>query len=82
MKRGTLGWYRYRMISGVIFSVLGIIIAAELLLRPGPPQSKIAGFGFAFVAIALGVVRVVQFVGARRAGTIDTVDVKSRSGRR
>ncbi len=65
MKRGTLNWYRYRMVSGVIFSVLGVIIATELVLRPGVPQSKIAGFAFALVAIALGVVRVVQFGRAR-----------------
>jgi len=65
MKRGTLGWFRYRMISGVIFSVLGVVIAAELVLRPGALQNKIAGFGFAFVAIALGVVRIVQYVQAR-----------------
>jgi hypothetical protein len=65
VRRGTLGWFRYRMISGVIFSVLGIVIAGELLLRPGAPQSKIAGFGFAIVAIALGVVRIVQYRQAR-----------------
>ncbi len=60
-----MGWFRYRMISGVIFSILGIVIAAELVLRPGAPQTKIAGFGFALVAIALGVVRIVQYLGAR-----------------
>jgi hypothetical protein len=65
MKRGTLAWFRYRMISGVIFSVLGVVIATELLMRPGAPQNKIAGFGFALVAIALGVVRIVQYMQAR-----------------
>jgi hypothetical protein len=65
MKRGTLGWYRYRMISGVIFSILGVVIATQLVIRPGAPQTKIAGFAFAFVAIALGVVRVVQFAKMR-----------------
>jgi hypothetical protein len=65
VKRGTLGWFRYRMISGAIFTVLGLVIAGELVMRPGPPQSKIAGFGFALVAIALGVVRIVQYVQAR-----------------
>jgi hypothetical protein len=68
VKRGTLGWFRYRMISGVIFSVLGIVIAVELALRPGAPQSKIAGFGFAIVAIALGAVRIVQYLQARSTG--------------
>ncbi len=67
MTRGSLGWYRYRMISGAIFAVLGIVIAAELVRHPGPPQSKVAGFGFALVAVALGVVRVVQFVRAQAA---------------
>jgi hypothetical protein len=65
MKRGTLGWFRYRMISGIIFSILGAVIAAELVLRPGAPQTKIAGFGFALVAIALGVVRIIQYLQAR-----------------
>ncbi len=69
MKRGTLGWFRYRMISGIIFSLLGAVIATELVRRPGPPQSKIAGFAFALVAIALGVVRVVQYLAARSART-------------
>ncbi len=65
MKRGTLGWYRYRMISGVIFSVLGAIIAVELARRPGALQSKIVGFAFALAAIALGIARVVQYIKAR-----------------
>ena len=65
MKRGTMGWFRYRMISGLIFSVLGVIIAVELVVRPGAPQSKIAGFAFALVAIGLGITRVVQYVQAR-----------------
>jgi uncharacterized membrane protein HdeD (DUF308 family) len=60
-----MAWFRYRMISGAIFSLLGIVIAVELVLRPGPPQSKIAGFGFAVVAIALGIVRIVQYLQAR-----------------
>ncbi len=67
MKRGSMGWFRYRMISGVIFSVLGIVIAVELVHRAGAPQSKIAGFGFALVAIALGIVRVIQYLQARQA---------------
>jgi hypothetical protein len=70
MKRGTLSWYRYRMISGVIFSILGVVIATELVLRPGAPQSKIAGFAFALVAMALGVVRIVQFAKARTAAGV------------
>lgn len=72
MRRGTLGWFRYRMISGVIFSILGVLIGAQLILRPGAPQTKIAGFAFALVVIALGVVRTVQYLQARtaaRAGT-------------
>jgi len=67
MTRGSLGWFRYRMISGVIFSLLGILIAVEILLRPGPPQSKIPGFAFALVALALGAVRVGQYLKARAA---------------
>jgi hypothetical protein len=65
MKRGTIAWFRYRMISGAIFSLLGLVIAVELVLRPGPVQSKVAGFGFALVAISLGVVRIVQYLQAR-----------------
>jgi hypothetical protein len=81
VKRGTLGWYRYRMISGAIFSALGVVIAAELVLRPGPWQSKIAGFGFALVAIALGVVRIVQYLHARTAPEDSTSSNPSRSAR-
>lgn len=66
MKRGTLAWFRYRMISGIIFSILGLIIAGELARRPGAFQTKIAGFGFALVAIALGIVRIVHYVQARK----------------
>jgi hypothetical protein len=65
VKRGTIGWFRYRMISGAIFSLLGVVIGVELLIRPGAPQSKIAGFGFALVAIALGIVRIIQYFQAR-----------------
>ncbi len=66
MRRGSLRWYRFRMISGLIFGILGVAIAGELVLRPGAPQSKIAGFGFALVAIALGGVRVMQYLQARK----------------
>jgi uncharacterized membrane protein len=65
MRRRTLGWFRYRMISGIIFSILGLIIASELVRRPGAVQSKIAGFAFALVAIGLGIVRVMQYLQAR-----------------
>ena len=62
------------MISGAIFSLLGVVIAIELMIRPGAPQSKIAGFGFALVAIALGVVRIFQYLQARST-------LRSSSGR-
>ena len=55
------------MITGVIFGILGLFIAAEVLARPGPLQSKIAGFAFALVAMALCVVRVAQYRQARSA---------------
>ncbi len=65
MRRGTLGWFRYRMVSGVIFAVLGLVIAGEIATRPGGWQSKIAGLAFAAVAIGLGAIRVVQYLQAR-----------------
>ncbi len=65
MKRGTLAWFRYRMISGAIFAAVGVVIAAELVLRPGPVQSKIVGFAFAIAVIALGVARILQYRQAR-----------------
>jgi hypothetical protein len=65
MKRGSLGWYRYRMISGLIFSLMGIVIGFELLRAPGPLQNKIVGLGFSIAVIALGIARVVQYLQAR-----------------
>jgi len=67
MKRGSTAWLRYRMISGAIFSLLGVFIAVRLILAPGPVQSKILGLGFALAAIALGGARVLQYLQARSA---------------
>jgi uncharacterized membrane protein HdeD (DUF308 family) len=66
MRRGTLAWFRYRMISGILFSIIGLIIAGELVQRPGALQNKIAGFGFAVAVIALGIVRIVHYLQARK----------------
>ncbi len=68
MKRYSLQWYRYRMFSGLLFALLGIVIGIRLLLIAGPPQSKLLGFGLAAVTIALGAVRVLQYVRVRAAG--------------
>jgi hypothetical protein len=63
--RGTLTWYRYRAITGLVFGLLGIVLAVEIALRPAPPGNKIAGGLFALVAIALGAARVQQYLKAR-----------------
>lgn len=65
LQRGSLGWYRYRMFSGLIFMALGAVIAVEIALKPGPFTSKLAGYAFVLVAGALGVVRVQQYLRAR-----------------
>jgi cytochrome bd-type quinol oxidase subunit 1 len=81
MKRGTLGWFQYRMVSGAIFSVLGCVIVGRLLLYPGPPQSKIVGLAFALAAIALGIVRIVQYWQVRQLERQDRLKQEGSSNR-
>jgi len=54
----TLVVARTRAIIGAAFALLGFGIAVQLLLRPEPLKQKLLGLAFAFVLIALGVVRV------------------------
>ena len=70
MKRGTLGWFRYRMVSGVIFAVLGIGIAVRIVVIQAPFQGKLLGLPFALIAIGLGVVRVVAYLQIRKTNPI------------
>ncbi|GAC1417649.1 MAG: hypothetical protein NVSMB64_27490 [Candidatus Velthaea sp.] len=68
MKRGTLGWYRMRAISGAVFGVLGVIIAVQIVVRPAPWNTKLFGFAFVAVALALTIVRTRDYLRARSSG--------------
>ncbi|GAC1537825.1 MAG: hypothetical protein NVS2B17_10970 [Candidatus Velthaea sp.] len=68
MQRGTLGWYRMRAISGGVFGILGIVIAVQIALRPAPWNTKLFGFAFVAVALALCIVRTRDYLRARGGG--------------
>jgi hypothetical protein len=55
----------YRAVFGVGFIVFGAIIARNIAVS-ATPGNKLPGFLFAGVMIALGGVRIVQYVRARR----------------
>jgi len=54
-----------RAISGSVFGILGIVIAVQIALRPAPWSSKLFGFAFVIVALALFVVRLRDYLRAR-----------------
>jgi uncharacterized membrane protein HdeD (DUF308 family) len=54
----TLRVAKIRALLGIIFALLGVAVAVQLLLRPGAMNQKTLGLAFAAVLIALGVVRV------------------------
>ena len=54
----TLRVAKIRALLGIIFALLGVAVAVQLLLRPGAINQKTLGLAFAAVLIALGVVRV------------------------
>jgi len=56
-----------RAVIGAAFGLLGAGIAVQLFLRPEPFNQKVMGLAFAFVLIALGVLRVRGYLKLRRA---------------
>jgi hypothetical protein len=57
--------YLYRALFGLGFIVLGTVVARNVALSQAP-GNKLPGFLFSVVLIALGAVRIVQYVQARR----------------
>jgi hypothetical protein len=57
--------YLYRALFGLGFMVLGAVVARNVAVSQ-TPGNKLPGFLFAGVMIALGGVRIVQYVQARR----------------
>jgi hypothetical protein len=59
--------YLYRALFGVGFVVLGAVTAYRVAIVHAPPGSKTLGLLLAVVMMALGGVRIGQYVRARRA---------------
>ncbi len=53
---------RIRAILGGVFAVLGILIAARILLSPSPFSQKLLGLAFAVVLVGLGAVRIRNYL--------------------
>jgi hypothetical protein len=58
--------YLYRGLFGIGFIALGIVVAYQVAIVPGPWRSKALGVLVPIVMMALGGVRVGQYVRARR----------------
>jgi membrane protein implicated in regulation of membrane protease activity len=65
MRPRSLTWYRTFAISGAFFGVLAIVIAVEVATHPGPWNTKIPGFAFVAVALALAFIRIREYLRAR-----------------
>jgi hypothetical protein len=57
---------RYRAVFGAGFILLGLVTLWRVAAASAPAQSKITGLALAVVMIALGVVRLMPFLRARR----------------
>ena len=58
--------YGYRATFGLGFIVLGVLTLWRVATVPVPPGNKVVGVVLAVAMIALGAVRIVQYVRARR----------------
>jgi len=67
MQRNSPEIVKIKLVSGCLFGVLGIVLFVRLLMIPAPFQSKLLGFAFPLVAIALAAVRLRDYARARRA---------------
>ena len=65
MRRRSLAWYRLRAVYGVLFSVFGVAIGVQLARRPEAWNVKLLGFALATVVLALGIVRIREYLHAR-----------------
>ena len=55
-----------RAILGIVFALLGLIVAVKLLISPGAINQKYLGLAFSCVLVALGVVRVRVYLKIKR----------------
>ena len=62
----TLGVARIRAILGLVFAFLGIVVGAQLMVRPVAINQKLLGLAFAVVLIGLGFVRVRVYLKMKR----------------
>jgi hypothetical protein len=60
------GFPLYRAIFGLGFVVLGVVTAVRIGMVHAPASNKVLGVMLAIVMIALGGVRVGQYLRARR----------------
>jgi hypothetical protein len=58
--------YGYRATFGLGFIVLGALTLWRVATVPVPPGNKVVGVVLAVAMIALGAVRIVQYVRVRR----------------
>ncbi|HZX67829.1 MAG TPA: hypothetical protein VFE70_03040 [Candidatus Elarobacter sp.] len=56
----------YRALFGLGFVVLGVVTAVRIGMVPAPASNKVLGVMLAIVMIALGGVRIGQYLRARR----------------
>ncbi len=67
MQRNSPAILKVKLVSGSLFGILGVVLFVRMLMIPAPFQSKLLGFAFPLVAIALAVVRLREYALARRA---------------
>ncbi len=67
MQRNSPEIVKIKLVSGCLFGVLGIVLFVRMLMISAPFQSKLLGFAFPLVAIALAAVRLRDYARARRA---------------
>jgi len=59
----------FKLVSGTLFGILGIIMFVRVLLIAAPIGQKLIGLAFPVVAVALGAYRLRQYVLLRRETT-------------
>ncbi len=66
MRTNQTAVLRFRAVFGLGFLLLGLVMMWRVALASAPAQNKVIGLVFALVMIGLGVVRVRDYVRARR----------------
>jgi hypothetical protein len=68
MQRNSPAMLKVKLMSGCLFGILGVVLFVRMLMIQAPLQSKLLGFAFPLVAIALAAVRLREY--ARGRGTV------------